>query len=134
MRKFVKRSLAALLATFILTGTVACSGTGTHKETNPKETIGTGEGTTAEVTDTTMDTEAETQPLAGDFTVSEKDGVASITTATGLSYDATGYETVDPETGIITFKGDMLLTLTTDVVATKFNRFTMTYIKSITLE
>lgn len=133
MKNNVKPILAALLASLMLVGTIACTGTGTPQETDSKEGVGTEEGTTAGVTDAT-ESEAENESLTGDFTVSEKDGVASITTATGLSYDATGYESVDAKTGIIKFKGDMLLTLTSEVVSEPFNRFTMTYSSDKPLE
>lgn len=129
MKKMINRRVAALLAMLMLAGTVACTGTNA-----PAETTGAEEGTTAGVTDAADTGEVETEPLSGDFTVSEKNGVASITTATGLSYEATGYETVAPETGILTFREELLLTVTSDVVNGKFNRFTMTYSSDKPLE
>lgn len=130
MKHNMKRIMTALLAVFMIFGVVGCTSTGS----TGKETDGAREETTADVVDATDPGETETEPLTGNFTVSEQDGVASVTTGTQLSYDVTGYESIDASTGIIKFKGDMILTLTTDVVATKFNRFMLTYSSDKPLE
>ena len=127
MKHTTKRICAALLTTIMLAGTVACTGTGTPTETDGKETVGTEGKTTAGVTDVIETEGFETEPLEIGFTVTEKDGVASVSTTTDISYDVTGYKNIDVETGVFKFKGDMLISFTTDVAKEQYNRFTMTY-------
>ena len=86
-------------------------------------------------------TEAETEPPFSDdmvvlaqrdklnfstsITVKQNGGTATVTTPGGLSYTATGYTSVSGNK--LTFKDGLKLTLTSDVTAKNFNRFSLGY-------
>lgn len=77
-------------------------------------------------TETEAETEGETKPLPpADFVVTEKNGLATVCTPTGLRYTVTGYAALHKATA--TFTDGLTYTFPDEVFGEKFNRFTLSY-------
>ena len=149
IRKPLSLLIAALLLGAAAAGATACS------KTDPNPPAVTGADATTAATDaeappvtepvtdavtapageedtdavTTPETEEETQPEpepAG-FTVTVDGNTAHVVTPTGLSYDLTGYDSIDVSTAAVTYTQNLVVTLTSDVIAESDNRFTLNY-------
>ena len=106
MKKHIFLVASLLILTLLLGTLAACQNTTTEPDTT--------------TTDAEQTTEAETQGM----TIEETDGSATVTTASGLTYTASGYDTVaDNKFG---FESGLVLSLG-DAFADEFNRFTIKY-------
>ena len=106
MKKYIFLVASLLILTLLLGTLAACQNTTTEPD--------------ATTTDAEQTTEAETQGM----TIEEADGSATVTTASGLTYTASGYDTVaDNKFG---FESGLVLSLG-DAFADEFNRFTIKY-------
>ncbi len=70
-------------------------------------------------------TEDVTLPAPEDYEITERDGVATITTPLGLTYTVTGYTALDKAAA--TLGGSLTYTFGDEAFEEKFNRFTLTY-------
>ena len=106
MKKYIFLVASLLILTLLLGTLAACQNTTTEPD--------------ATTTEAEQTTEAETQGM----TIEEADGSATVTTASGLTYTASGYDTVaDNKFG---FESGLVLSLG-DAFADEFNRFTIKY-------
>ena len=85
------------------------------------------EAVTEAATEAVTDEETEPAPELKSFTVTVDGDTAHVTTPTGLTYDLTGYDSIDVTTAAVTFSGALTVTMTDDALNAKFNRFTMDY-------
>ena len=123
MKSNFLRLLAFALCFATIFAFVACN------DGQGSETEDTTEGTTVS-DETTVDgsdetTKAEDETVSTELTVEESNGVAVVTTATGLVYTASGYDSINGGSFVIT--SSLELNFSEDNFAEKFNRMTLNY-------
>lgn len=129
MKSQILKVLAFILCLATLASLVACNGgqgnvtdETTENVTNTDETT-VGDETTAG--DETTDEESETELTPPELTVEEADGVATVTTTNGLSYKASGYDSINGASFV--FRTKLEISFADDTFTEKFNRMTMRY-------
>ncbi len=127
MKSKFLRLLAIVLCFATLAAFVACNDGGEQEtEQTTETTTGATEGTTSSTTDGTIEgTTEETEFVTPEMTVEEADGVATVTTAKGLSYTVSGYEDVNG-TAFVFYSG-LEFDFSADTFSEKFNRLTLNY-------
>ena len=102
------RALIAIMLTFAL---LSCVFVGCNPSSSGSE-------------DNTSDSDVTTQPEIPPVTIKATDSTATVTTASGFGYTASGYDSVGENT--FCFKSGLILSLG-DAFADSFNRFTVKY-------
>ena len=123
--KSTRKLTALLLAALMLTGAVACTGKGDETATTEEQNTPPVVTTSEALEETAPETEPETEPVG--FTVTTDGNTAHVVTPTGLSYDLTGYDSIDVATAAVTYTQNLVVTLTSEMNATSCNRFTLRY-------
>ena len=123
--KLTRKLPPLLLAALMLTGAVACTGKGDETATTEEQNTSAEVTTSEALEETAPETEPETEPVG--FTVTTDGNTAHVVTPTGLSYDLTGYDSIDLATAAVTYTQNLVVTLTSEMNATSCNRFTLRY-------
>ena len=123
MKSTFLRLLAFVLCFATIFALVACNnGQGSETEETTGGTTVSDE-TTVDGSDET--TKAEDETVSTELTVEESNGVAVVTTATGLVYTASGYDSINGGSFVIT--SSLELNFSEGDFAEKFNRMTLHY-------
>lgn len=136
--KHTRQLTAILLAALMLTGSVACTDSGdgtattTGQDTHPAVTASPSPSDTDP--ETQAETKAETEMEAPKFQVTVGQDSADVVTPAGLTYTLTGYDSIHPEAGTVTFTKGLTVTFAENSFTAKFNRFTVDYTSSHPLQ
>ena len=100
MLRTIRCICAILLGVLLLCYTVACVGSSEPADTFIDNTTAVTEQADTETTTQKeiQASETVTEPPVASFEVTEENGTASVKTPSGLSYNITGYTTIDKET------------------------------------
>ena len=123
MKSQILKVLAFILCLATLASLVACNGGQGNETDETTENVANTDETT--VGDETTEEESETEFTPPELTVEEADGVATVTTATGLSYKASGYDSINGASFV--FRTKLEISFEEDTFTEKFNRMTMQY-------
>ena len=123
MKSQILKVLAFILCLATLASLVACNGGQGNETDETTENVANTDETT--VGDETTEEESETEFTPPELTVEEADGVATVTTATGLSYKASGYDSINGASFV--FRTKLEISFAEDTFTEKFNRMTMQY-------
>ena len=134
--KHTRRLSALLLATLLLTSSVACTGKGNGTattegdDTQAEATESSSQEETSAMTDAPPGIKAEPTQLSftPSVTVTEAQDSAAVTHEDGLSYTATGYTSA--RNNLLTFTKGLTLTFDPADTAESFNRFIMGYVST----
>ena len=129
MLRTIRCICAILLGVLLLCYTVACVGSNEPADTFIDNTTAvTEQADTETITQKEIQaSETVTEPPVASFEVTEENGTASVKTPSGLSYNITGYTTIDKETAESAFCQNLTYTFPKDMAKEEFNRFTITY-------